>query len=106
MIDDAGPPPLAQYTWITDYQPQYGDYVIWTGWFSVWHGFVVGYDKNNSIVDIIFAAMPLALIELQDESEQKENTYQIDLLKIKRSKGGEWAVMRHEQAQNSIVWYI
>jgi hypothetical protein len=98
-------PPLAQYRPRSQYQPQYGDYFVWSRWFTTWHGTVVNYDQSTDTVSIIFAGIPFLLFTM-DETTQKKETRELKLDIIQKAGNGKFAIQRHDEAQNAIVWYI
>ncbi len=98
-------PPLAQYRRLADYVPAYGDYVVWSGWFTTWHGVVSNFDPKTNELYIIFAGVPLLLFTM-GEDEQKKETNKIKLSKIKNASQGSWAIQQHDRTHNAIVWYI
>jgi len=97
------PPPLCQYKPLVEYYPTYGDYVVWSRWFSTWHGFIINNDEK--VVDIIFSGVPFLLFTMTDE-EQKRETYKIKLDTIRNSHQGNWAIQKHDSVKNTIIWYI
>lgn len=101
-------PPLAQYKPRNEYKPQYGDYFVWSGWFSTWHGTVVGHDQNTDEVSIIFAGVPFLLftIDLANEDVVEKETKKLLLGKIRKAGNGKFAIQRHDEVQNAIIWYI
>ncbi len=102
---DSALPPLAQYHNITDYIPRYGDFIVWSGWFTTWNGVVVSYDVNTSEVVIIFASIPFLLFTLE-EHEMAKATRRLQLSMIKSSTHGTFAVNQHDYTRNATIWYI
>lgn len=98
-------PPLAQYKPRTEYQPQYGDYVVWSKLFTTWHGIVTNFDANTGEVYIVWAGVPFLLFTMKEE-EQKKETKKIKLEDIRKAGNGKFAIQRHDQTQNAVVWYI
>ena len=98
-------PNLAQWTTLSDYTPTYGDYVVWSGWMTSWHGFVVAYDVKDSTVSIIFEGLPFLLLTASSDSYEKL-TRKINLDKIKNATRGTWSIQRHDYTRNTNVWYI
>jgi hypothetical protein len=98
-------PHLAQYRRLADYVPAYGDYVVWSGWFTTWHGIVSNYDNKSNDLYVIFSGIPLLLFTMSEE-EQKVDTKTINLLKIKNAPQGKWAIQQHDRTRNAIIWYI
>lgn len=96
---------LAQYRPLRDYAPSYGDYVVWSKWFSTWHGVVSNYDPNTGELYIIFGGMPFLLFTMA-ESEQQKQTKKIKIEKIKNAPQGNWAVQQHDHTRNATIWYI
>lgn len=99
------PPPLAQYKDLSDYNPGYGDFVVWSGWFSTWHGIVSDYDNKSGDLYIIFAGVPFLLLTMTEAEQQKE-TKQVPLSRIKNASKGTWAINRHDATRNANIWYI
>jgi hypothetical protein len=98
-------PPLAQYKPRSEYVPQYGDYIVFSKWFSTWHGLVTNYDANNGELYIVFAGVPFLLFTMQDAELEKE-TKKIKLSDIKGAANGKYAILQHNQPRNAIIWYI
>lgn len=98
-------PPLAQYKSTSEYIPSYGDHIVWTGWFTTWHGVVANYDTETQTISIIFSNIPFMLFTYTDE-EQINNTRNIKLSKIVGSSHGKWAILKHDYIHNTNVWYI
>lgn len=98
-------PPLAQYKSRNEYRPQYGDYFVWSKWFTTWHGLVVDYDKDTDEVAIVMAGVPYLLFTMS-QAELVKETIKIKLIDIKRAPNGKYAVQHHDQSQNAIIWYI
>jgi len=94
-------PELAAYKPISSYVPKYGDYIVWSGWLSTWHGFITNYDQDG-YVHVIFSGLPMLLVTMDPEEQAKE-TRKVLLSKIKQSVG-EFAVLSSEKAQQ--VWYV
>lgn len=100
------PPQLAAYATRADYTPQFGDYVIWAGWFSTWHGIVTDFDARSGELSIIFAGLPLLLLTMSDPVQQERETRRIKLSKIVNAVPGVWAILQHDQARHANVWYV
>ncbi len=98
-------PPLAQYKPISQYVPQYSDYIVWTGWLSTWHGIVTNYDKSTDELYIIFSTIPFLLFTMSDQ-EQAAETKKIKLSEILKSRSGTYAVQQHSHSHNVSIWYI
>ena len=98
-------PPLAQYRSRNEYTPQYGDYFVWSKWFTTWHGLVVDHDKTTDEVHILVAGIPYLLFTM-DETEYEKETIKIKLSEIKRARNGKYAIQHHSQTQNATIWYI
>ena len=98
-------PPLAQYKPRTEYVPLYGDYFVWSRWFSTWHGLVVDYDRETGDVHILMAGVPYLLFTMVEKNFEKE-TIKIQLSEIKQARNGKYAIQHHSQTQNATIWYI
>jgi hypothetical protein len=98
-------PPLAHYRQKTHYVPQYGDYVVWSRWFSAWHGVVKYYNKETDEIDIIFAGVPFILLTMT-EKEQEAETYKIKLSEIRSAKQGKYAILQQDPKANTGIWYV
>lgn len=96
-------PPLAQYKNRSQYVPSYGDYIIWSGWFTQWHGIVTAYDDKSGDVSIIFAGIPYLLFTMPEQQYAKETTI-IPLHKLQNAPNGKYAIQT-VQGGNAI-WYI
>ncbi len=98
-------PPLAQYRNLADYHPVYGDFIVWSGWFTTWHGVVINYDEETNEIHVIFSGVPYLLFTLTDE-EQKKETRKINLSQLKSASHGTYAVQQHDLVRNANVWFI
>jgi hypothetical protein len=98
-------PPLAQFKPRSEYRPQYGDYFVWSGWFSTWHGVVINYDQAEDEISVIFSGVPFLLFTM-DEAAQKKDTKKLKLDKVRKAGNGKFAIQRHDEAQNARIWYI
>lgn len=98
-------PPLAQYRDLSTYSPSYGDYFVWSGWFTTWHGIVRSYNKDKEEVEIIFAGVPFILLTLQPDELDSE-TRKFKLSDIRTASKGKYAVQQHDHAANATIWYI
>lgn len=87
------------------YVPAHGDFVIWTGWWTTWHGIVSNYNLDTGELDIIFSNIPYLLFNM-DDAQQKRETIQISLAKIKNSLNGTWAIQQHDAKSGATIWYI
>ena len=96
---------LAQYKQLADYVPAYGDFIIRAGWINSDVGIVSNYDKKTDELYIIFSSLPLLLLTLSPEEQQKR-TEKIRLGKIKDAAKGKWAVQQHDKTHNTTIWYI
>jgi hypothetical protein len=95
--------PLAFYRSLQEYKPKHGDYVVWSKWFSTWHGFVSDYDIKEDSVSVIFSGIPLLLLTMS-ESEQKKETRKIPLANIVSSTSGSYAIL--SISEQGAVWYV
>lgn len=105
QIDKTNLPALAQYRSIADYIPSHGDYIVWSGWFTTWHGLLADYDRDTDTISIIFAGVPFVLLTL-NEAEQEKDTKKIKLNNIKLSSHGKWAIMQLDTSRSTNVWFI
>lgn len=95
---------IARYRPIVTYIPTIGDYIVWAGWFSTWHGLVVGFDRETEDVSIVFAGLPFLLFTM-DPAEQKKETKVLKLAKIRSSANGTFATSQQTEGYTQ-VWYI
>jgi hypothetical protein len=86
---------------ILQYQPVYGDYLIWSKWFSTWHGFL--YEQKDSTLTFMMAGLP---VFLTNKSGRGQKSIMLDLNKIRNSKGGKFAVIRYERDKGLPIWYV
>ena len=98
-------PPLAQYRPRSQYVPQYGDYVVWSKWFTCWHGVVKFFDDRSDELHIIFAGVPFLLFTMT-EAEQEKDTTKIKLSELRGAKNGKFAILQHDHQANANIWYI
>ncbi len=98
---DVSPPPLAQYLSISKWTPEYGDFIIWTKWFTSWYGFVV--DLRDGMVYVTVEGTP-ALLLTMTESEMASNLKSLSIADIKSKRKGRWTVQQTKNGSN--VWYI
>lgn len=97
------PPPLAHYKSRAEYTPAYGDFVIWSGWFTSWYGFVTNYNKETQQVSILFSGLPYLLLTMDPKDHEKE-TRTISLLELRQAANGKYTIKN--QAGQHTVWYI
>lgn len=98
-------PPLAQYRPRSEYIPQYSDYIVWSGWFTTWHGLIIDYDKETNKIYALMSGVPYLLFTMPPIDFPKE-TVVLNLDQIKRASNGKFAIQHHDQAQNAVIWYI
>ena len=98
-------PPLAFYKSVQDYSPSYGDYFIWSKWFSTWHGVVTHWDLESGTLSIVFAGLPFLLLTM-DEAEQAKETKILKISDIKNAKNGKFAIQQQDRESGQSVWYI
>jgi hypothetical protein len=104
-MQQAALPHLAHYSDLRRYIPAYGDYLIWSKWFTTWHGFIVDFDAKTLEVSVIFAGLPILLVTMS-ELEQKKETRKIPLGELNNATKGKYAVLRHDTANNANIWYV
>lgn len=98
-------PPLAQYRSLAEYIPHYGDYIVWAGLITTWHGVVTNYDEETGELAIIFAGLPFLLFTMK-EHEQEREIRKIKLSKIQAASHGTFAIHKHDYTRNATVWFI
>lgn len=98
-------PPLAQYKPLNEYEPTYGNFIVWSGWFTTWHGVVTDFDENTGEIVALFAGMPFLLFTLK-EHEMPKATKRIALSRVQGSAHGTFAVHHHDLTRNVSIWYI
>ena len=96
-------PPLAHALNLADYKPQFGDFVLWSGWFSCWIGVVSDCSKNLEQISVVFAGLPILLFQM-DESDQPRNTRILQLSQIRKARNGTFSIL--QQINNVNVWYV
>lgn len=98
-------PPLVYYRHRSSYIPQYGDYVVWSRWFSTWHGVVKNYNNDSRELYVIFAGIPFLLFTMK-EREQESETYIIKLSDIHNARNGKYAIQQQDKDTRTNIWYI
>lgn len=98
-------PPLAYHRPRALYIPIYGDFIIWSKWFTTWYGVVTNFDVNSNSVDVIFEGLPILLFTMSDE-EQVKGTYTLNLSEIKNAKNGKYSVLQRDAQTREHIWYI
>jgi hypothetical protein len=98
-------PPLAYHRPRDVYKPQYGDYVIWSKWFSCWHGIVKHFDEETGELHIIFGGVPFILFTMSEQQQEAE-TVKIKLSEIRSAKNGKFAIQQQDRQANQGIWYI
>ena len=101
----ANPTVLAQYKPRSQYKPQFGDYFVWSKWFTTWHGLIVNYDHETDELHIVVSGVPCILLTMPEEKQTKE-TIKVKLSDVKTAANGKFAILQHETSQNANVWYI
>ena len=94
--------PACHTSSILTYKPLYGDHLIWSGWFSTWHGFLVDF-KTPDDCTFMVAGLPILLAN-QDGSTKSMKV--ISLQEIRNSKGGKFAIIRHSNEHGLPTWYL
>ncbi len=102
----SGSQDLASYNSLNNYMPRPGDYIIWSGWWSTWHGIVSRFDPTDEIVSVIFANLPAILFRMGSKEQTKE-TFHLDLDKIRTPTFlTSFAVHQYDKQRNSSIWYV
>lgn len=102
----ASPVMLAQYRSRSQYTPAFGDYFVWSGWFTTWHGLVVNYDAKIDELSVVVSGVPFLLLTMV-ESDQPKETIRIKLSDVKTAANGKYAILQQDKAAgNTNVWYI
>jgi len=94
---------LAQFTSIGKWQPKVGDFVVQHGWLTHWYGVISGINARNYTVEIIRAGLPFLLMNMS-MSEMEKAKVSVDVGKIKRSKGGKYAIQ--QQHGTGHIWFV
>ncbi len=94
---------VVAYREIGSYQPRVGDFVIWSGWFTSWHGIVTGVDQKAGTFKAVFATLMSNLANLEQDEICKE-TREIGLSKVRKSWAGAWSAMTVERSEQ--IWYV
>lgn len=97
-------PPLARYRLRDQYTPKIGDYIVWSGWLSTWHGIVTGYAADTDELMCVFAGVPYLLMILDQDEYDKETT-KLLLSDIRSAVNGKFAILQQDSS-NAPVWYI
>lgn len=87
---------------ILTYKPLYGDHLIWSGWFSTWHGFLIDFKNPNDCVFIV-AGLPILLANRDGTGKSIKR---LNLDDIRNSKGGKFAIIRHNHENSLPTWYL
>lgn len=95
--------PLAHYRSRETYTPKYGDYFVWSGIITTWHGLVTNYNKDTDELSVVFSNVPFLLLTM-DDYEQEKQTRKIKLSKVRSSVNGKFAASRVEE--ETTIWYI
>jgi len=98
-------PPLARFLPITQYAPEVGDFIIWSGWFRTWYGVVGDISPDGQELSVIWEGLPFLLFTLTG-SEQKESSQMVKLEQIVSCKPGNFSVMKHDAQHNTPIWYV
>lgn len=98
-------PPLAYHRPRALYNPLYGDFIIWSKWFTTWYGVVTNFDVNNKELSVIFEGLPILLFTMSDE-DQAEETYTLKLTELKNAKNGKYSVLQRDPQTREYIWYI
>lgn len=94
--------PACHTSSILTYTPIYGDYLIWSGWFSTWHGFLIDFKQPSRCVFMV-AGLPLFLV---NQSGIGKSIKTLDLEQIRNSKAGMFAVIRHSNEHQFPTWFV
>ena len=96
-------PPLALYKPLSQYYPSHGDYVVWSGLITTWHGIVTNYNEANDELYVVFSGIPFLLFTMSEEQLEKE-TKKLKLVKIKNAPNGKFAIQ--QQKDQKAIWYV
>lgn len=103
-MDNVELPALAQYKSLLNWTPEYGDFIIYSGWFSSSCGFIIDYDGESEL-SVIWSGVPYILLTLTPE-EQKQAVKKISLTKIQSATTGTYAVQQSDKSTKEKVWFI
>lgn len=95
---------LANFSSLSKYKPAVGDFVIWTGWFSVWFGLVSEIGPRGAL-SVVFSKVPSMLFSMT-EAEQLRASKIINLADITSAWSGTFAVQQFNQVHRATIWYI
>lgn len=99
---DVTPPPLAQFMPVSNYNPRYGDFVVWSGWVRSWFGVVSNVSKNGQVT-VIFEGTPALLFTMtQQEMQQNSKVFDIGALRTKRCG----SLVFNQHHDGSSIWYV
>lgn len=84
---------------ILNYKPMYGDYLIWSRWFSAWHGYLI--DMQDKELHFIMAGVPILLLS---DNQSAKSIIKININDIRNSKGGKYSIVR--PSNNEMKWYV
>lgn len=98
------PPPLAHFKQRNDYHPLIGDFIVWSGWITTWHGIIVGYDRETDDLICVFSGVPYLLMTLNPNDYDKE-TRRLKLTNIRNAGNGKFAILQKADNQQP-VWFI
>jgi hypothetical protein len=87
---------------IISYNPCIGDLIIWSGWLSVWYGFLKETKDKKSCI-CVFSALPILLVS-------QDTTYkyikELDLDYIRNSKNGRFAIFRNSSDLEKPILFV
>jgi hypothetical protein len=86
--------------------PSYGDYFVWSKWFTTWHGLVTDYNPRTDEISIVVSGVPFLLFTMP-ESQQEKETIKVKLANVRQASNGKFAILQQDKdSQNANVWYI
>lgn len=92
---------LAAWNSLTTWKPQVGDTVICHGMLTHWFGVVNSVSPSK--ITVIKAGIPVLLLTM-DEAEHSKNQLELNISKIRTSRGGKYAVL--QVVSGAQVWYV
>ena len=87
---------------ILTYSPVYGDYLVWSKWFTTWHGFLVDFDQKGDC-SFVIAGLPIFLVN-QNLSNKSIKVLKLD--KIRNSGGAKFTIIRHTNEYDLPMWFV
>ena len=101
LVSRLGGVGITQFASLDLWEPQIGDFVIYNGLVKHWFGVVMGVGKGT--VEVVKSVLQVDVF-MMGPLKQKKHTKSFDLIDIRSSRGGKFAIIQAINGQAPIVF--